>query len=135
MLNLNNLFKFDLKKKIILSMAIFLLIILGLLLFVVIPTVRDIKNMSREIEEQRLDLEKKYIKGQSLKQLAENLKMIEPELVKLDKIFINQPSFYLSTLIFKYYFILCIFKNSCKPKQNFVISLLGFLKNLFVISP
>ncbi len=90
MLNWNNLLKFNLRKKIFLSLMVFLIIILILLVFIVIPTIRDIKNMSQEIEEQRLDLEKKYIKGQSLKQLAENLKKIEPELVNLDQIFINQ---------------------------------------------
>ncbi len=90
MFNWNTLLKFNLKKKIYLSLLVFLIIILILIIFIVVPTIRDIKNMSNKIEEQRLDLEKKYIKGQSLKQLAENLEKIEPELVKLNQIFINQ---------------------------------------------
>lgn len=82
--------KFTLKNKIIVSMTGFILIIFSLLYFIVIPTVKDIKAMGNEIEEQRIDLEKKYIKGQSLRQLTENLKKIEPKLELLDKVFVNQ---------------------------------------------
>lgn len=46
--------------------------------------------MSAEIEEQRIDLERKYIKGYSLRRLTENLKKIEPKLSSLDQIFINK---------------------------------------------
>lgn len=51
---------------------------------------RDIKTMGGTIEEQMMDLEKKYIKGNSLRQLTENLKKIEPKLDLLDQIFINK---------------------------------------------
>ena len=71
-------------------MVIFILIIGGLIYFVVIPTINDIKKMGEEIEAQRIDLEQKYIKGQSLRQLTENLKEIEPQLIMLDQIFIKQ---------------------------------------------
>ncbi len=87
---LNNIIKFNLKKKIFASIVIFILIIGGLIYFVVIPTIHDIKKMGKEIENQRIDLEQKYIKGQSLRQLTENLKKIEPQLVILDQIFIKQ---------------------------------------------
>lgn len=62
----------------------------GLIYFVVMPTISDIKKMGEEIENQRIDLEQKYIKGQSLRKLTENLKKIEPQLVVLDQIFISQ---------------------------------------------
>ena len=82
--------KFNLKNKIITSLIGFLLIIFGLIYFIVIPTVKDIKAMGKSIEEQRVDLEKKYIKGNSLRRLTENLKEIEPKLSLLDQIFINK---------------------------------------------
>jgi len=82
-------FKFNLKKKIIFSLITLFIVIFFIVYLIVIPTVLDIKKMGNEIEAQRIDLEKKYIKGQNLKQLAENLKKIEPQLDKLDKIFIN----------------------------------------------
>ncbi len=87
---LNNLIKLNLKKKISISIVVSVLIIGGLVYFVVIPIINDIKKMGEKIENQRIDLEQKYIKGQSLKQLTENLKKIEPQLVILDQIFIKQ---------------------------------------------
>jgi len=80
--------KLTLKNKIIASLIGLALVILSLLYFIVIPTTREIKIMGNDIEAQRVDLEKKYIKGQSLKQLTENLKKIEPKLELLDKVFV-----------------------------------------------
>lgn len=82
--------KINLKNKIVAALVAFGLILFALIYFIVIPTIKDIKTMSQEIEEQRIDLEKKYIKGNSLKQLAENLKKIEPKLSSLDQIFISK---------------------------------------------
>jgi len=82
--------KLNLKNKITASLIGFLIIILSLIYFIVIPTVNDIKAMGQTIEAQREDLEKKYIKGQSLKQLTENLSKIEPKLDLLNQIFINK---------------------------------------------
>ncbi|MDO8668064.1 MAG: hypothetical protein Q7K35_03125 [bacterium] len=82
--------KFSLKNKIIVMIVGFVLIIFGLIYFIVVPTIEDIQTMSQKIEEQMVDLEKKYIKGSSLRQLTENLKKIEPKLSSLDQIFINK---------------------------------------------
>lgn len=82
--------KLNLKNKIITSLTCFLLVIFCLLYFIVVPTVLDIKKMNNEIEKQRIDLETKYIKGQSLKKLSENLESIEPKLELLNQIFINK---------------------------------------------
>jgi len=82
--------KFNLKNKITASLVGFLIIILSLIYFIVIPTIKEIKAMGQAIEAQREDLEKKYIKGQSLRQLTENLSKIELKLELLDQIFINK---------------------------------------------
>lgn len=82
--------KFDLKNKIIAMTVGFVLVIFGLIYFIVMPTMKDIKVMGQDIEWQKVDLEKKYIKGNSLRQLTENLKKIEPKLSLLDQIFINK---------------------------------------------
>ncbi|MEA3464126.1 MAG: hypothetical protein U9R14_03565 [Patescibacteria group bacterium] len=87
---LNNLIKLNLKKKISISLVVFILIIGCLVYFIIIPTIGSIKAIGQNIENQRIDLEKKYIKGQNLRQLTKNLKKIEPQLVVLDQIFINQ---------------------------------------------
>lgn len=82
--------KFTLKNKIIATLIGFALIIFCLIFFIVIPTIQDIKTMGGAINEQMVDLEKKYIKGNSLRQLTEDLKKIEPKLDLLDQIFINK---------------------------------------------
>ena len=87
---LEKFIKLNLKNKITASLGGFMMVFLLLIYFVVVPTINDIKTMGKEIEEQRLDLEKKYIKGQSFRQLNENLKTIEPKLDLLDQIFINK---------------------------------------------
>lgn len=89
-MTLDKLQKLNLKNKIIASLAVFVLIFFLLIYFIIIPAARDIKTMGREIEEQRIDLEKKYIKGNNLRQLAEDLKKIQPQLSLLDQIFINK---------------------------------------------
>lgn len=82
--------KISLKNKILAAIIGFILVIFALIYFIVMPTIQDIKTMGGEIEGQRIDLEKKYIKGNSLRQLTENLKKIEPKLSLLDQIFINK---------------------------------------------
>lgn len=82
--------KLNLKNKIIASLSCFFALILLLAHFIVIPTIKEIKSMGESIEIQREDLEKKYIKGQNLKKLTDNLKDIEPKLKLLDRIFINK---------------------------------------------
>lgn len=86
----NNILKINLTKKIFISFFSLLLFILFILYFIILPTIKTIKTIGDEIQAQRVDLEKKYIRGQNLKQLSENLKKIEPQLAKLDQIFINQ---------------------------------------------
>src|SRR3989338_6747921 len=87
---LNQLPKFDLKNKITFSLLGFALVLFILIYFIIVPTTRGIQTMGRDIEEQRIDLEKKYLKGNSLRRLTENLKKIEPKLNLLDQIFINK---------------------------------------------
>jgi Tfp pilus assembly protein PilO len=89
-MTLDKYIKFTLKNKIIATLVGFALIIFCLIFFIVIPTMQDIKTMGGAIEEQMIDLEKRYIRGNSLRQLTEDLKKIEPKLDQLDQIFINK---------------------------------------------
>lgn len=82
--------KLNLKNRIIITITIILILMVAITYLIVIPTLSEIKKMGSEIEAQRIDLEKKYVKGQSLKKLSENLKKIEPNLFVFDQIFINQ---------------------------------------------
>ena len=82
--------KINLKKKIIIVVTAILIIIAVAVIFLIMPAIKNIKEIGENIKTRRLDAEEKYLKGQSLKALSENLKKIEPEINKLDKIFIEQ---------------------------------------------
>lgn len=89
-MNVSNFIKINLKTKIIIACALFPLAIGCVIYFVVFPTINDIRGIKNEVEAQRIDLEVKYQKGQNLNNLTKNLKIIEPQLSSLDKIFIKQ---------------------------------------------
>jgi len=84
--------KLDLKKRITLSIVGFFLFIFAVIYFVIFPSVRDIKNIKNEIESQRLELERRYIKGQSLRKTKEKLERAEEKIHVLDQVFIGQNS-------------------------------------------
>ncbi|MBA3047432.1 type II secretion system protein M [Patescibacteria group bacterium] len=87
-MQIDNFTKYSLKKKIIAGPVIFLAIMGIIVFFIVMPAINDIKKIKNEVEAERIDLEKKYIKGQSLKQLKENLQEIKPDLEKLNNVFV-----------------------------------------------
>jgi Tfp pilus assembly protein PilO len=82
--------KISLKNKIILSTSVLLVILATIIFFIIKPAMNEILKISKEIEMQREDLERKYQRGQSLKKLTEDLKVIEPQLEKLDELFIKR---------------------------------------------
>jgi len=53
----------NLKKKIIASLTIFVLLIFIIVYFIIIPAVKDIRAIKTEIEFQRIELEKKISQG------------------------------------------------------------------------
>ncbi|MFA4940986.1 MAG: hypothetical protein WC582_00075 [Patescibacteria group bacterium] len=89
-MELKGIAKLDLRKKIILSAISFLIFIFIVIYFIIFPSIRDIKNIRDEIETQRVDLERRYIKGQSLRNLSEKLKKAEEKIQILDQVFINK---------------------------------------------
>ncbi|MFH1661719.1 MAG: type 4a pilus biogenesis protein PilO [Candidatus Falkowbacteria bacterium] len=80
----------NLKKKIIANMILLIFVICGLIFYLIIPSINNIKEMGAEIDRLINDLEDKYYKGQSIEKLDENLKKIEPDLEKLNKILVSE---------------------------------------------
>lgn len=58
--------------------------------FVVLPSLREIDRIKNDIYLERLDLEQKYQRSQSLKKLSANLKSIEGKIENIDQVFISQ---------------------------------------------
>ena len=87
-MQIDNFTKYSLKKKVIIISVIFSAIICGVVFLAIIPTVNNIKRIKIEVEKQIAEMEKKYITGQSLKELKENLEKIDPELKMLSKSFV-----------------------------------------------
>lgn len=89
-MNLDPIKKLSLKKKIMIANAVLLTMAAAIIYLVIWPSIADIKRMRDDIHGQMVDLEDKYQKGQSMKKMNENLKIIEPKLEKLDQIFISK---------------------------------------------
>lgn len=89
-MNLDNLTKINMKKRIFIVPAVFILFVTGLIYFIILPTMKDIEETAAQIESQRTDLDKKYYKSKSAKQSTKSLKAIEGDVEKLDRIFIGK---------------------------------------------
>ena len=82
--------KMDYRGKITLIFALFAASAAIIIAFTVIPSIKKINTMKKEIEFQRADLEKKYFKIQRSKKTALNLVMTEEKMAKMSNTFINE---------------------------------------------
>jgi len=76
------------KRKFLFYIAVFVSIYAVIIVFIILPTVKDLRVISKAIYNERVDLEKKYLKGQLLKKTVEDFKKIKPGEERLDAIFI-----------------------------------------------
>ena len=56
---------------------------------IILPTIKDIKAINNQVLTEKIDLEKKYLRGQLLKKTIENFERIKPQEEKLEKIYIE----------------------------------------------
>jgi ABC-type antimicrobial peptide transport system permease subunit len=82
--------KIKLKTRIIISFFGFFLIVLSIIFFIVIPSVKDIVSIKNNIEEQRNELERRYIKGQGLRDLSEKIESVEERIDDINNIFVDK---------------------------------------------
>lgn len=80
----------SLKKKIAISLSTVLAANFLIIYFIIIPTVNEIKNISKAIYAERLDLEKKYQRGQLLRETISNFEKIKSEKEKFAKSFVAE---------------------------------------------
>lgn len=82
--------KIDLKNKILISLGSVLLMSSAIIYFLIIPTLDDIDLINEKIQAQNIEVEEKYNKIMSQRKLLEKIKTIEPQMAKLDRIFIDK---------------------------------------------
>ncbi len=80
----------NIKNKIIANISIILSVILLIIFFVLIPTIKSIKMMNKQIESQKIELEKKYKFGQSFKSVKKNTDKALLLLKKFDNYYISK---------------------------------------------
>jgi len=56
---------------------------------IILPTVSEIRKISKAIYDERVDLEKKYLRGQLLKKTMEDFEMIKPKKNQLASVFLT----------------------------------------------
>lgn len=80
----------SIRKKIALSISLVILFNAVIIYFIIIPTVSDIKMISDAVYKERVDLEKKYQRGQLLNKTLENFERVKSEQVIFKKAFIAE---------------------------------------------
>ena len=88
-MNLNNSFNLDIKKKITIRVLTSLILFFLIIYFFTFPLIAKIKIQKEDIITKKIELEDKISKDKNIIGLNEQIKKIEPELLELDKIFIN----------------------------------------------
>lgn len=76
------------KKKIIISISIFIVFTGLIVYFIILPTAGEIKEIKEAVYTERVDLEKKYLRGQLLKKTLEDFEKIRPKKEKLSSVFV-----------------------------------------------
>jgi len=78
------------KQKIYVIVLTFIIFIVLMTYLIIIPSLKKIKKTRVDILNQKIELKQSMDQSKNLNQLKEKINNIEPELKKLDKIFINK---------------------------------------------
>ena len=70
------------KRKISVALVVVILILVGVVALVIWPTITDIRKISNAIYLERIDLEKKYLRGQLLRKTVDDFEKIKPTIEK-----------------------------------------------------
>lgn len=78
------------RNKFLINISILLVVMIILVSFVILPALREISNINKEITRQRLELENKLYQGLNIRQAKRDLAEIQESLPELDKTFIKE---------------------------------------------
>jgi len=89
-----------LKNRFLISSIAFIMLLLALLVLLDVPAMREIRLIANQVDEERVRLEKLYIRGQLQKNVQNNLKKIQDRIGFLDELMLqeNQELQYITTL-------------------------------------
>lgn len=76
------------KQKIFVVSALFVGLIAAISICIVVPVIKDIRNLNQQIYEQRLSLEKKYVQRFSMRRIIANFREIHDNMSKVLSIFL-----------------------------------------------
>ena len=76
----------NVRNKILIFVGIVSAMIGSIIYFIILPTIEDIETISNTVYLERVDLEKKYLRGQLLKKTIEDFEKMKPEQNKLTSI-------------------------------------------------
>ncbi|MEK7167255.1 MAG: hypothetical protein AAB732_02495 [Patescibacteria group bacterium] len=74
--------------KIIITCALFLILVLSILFFIIFPTIRAIKELNQYIYQEQKNLEVKFQSGKKIKETRQNFLKIKPYLSQINNIFL-----------------------------------------------
>jgi len=80
----------SLKKKIILTSLVILIISTVIVVFIIWPTIKDIRKINQDIYNERVALEKKYLRGQLLRKTLKDFEEIKPNINKITAVFVPE---------------------------------------------
>ncbi|MBI4652958.1 hypothetical protein HY750_01770 [Candidatus Kuenenbacteria bacterium] len=76
--------------KIIITSAIFLISILLILFYIILPTINEIKKLNKYIYQEQKDLEIKFQIGETIKKIRQNFLKIKPYFPQLNNIYLTE---------------------------------------------
>ena len=82
--------KISTRKRLINLTTVFLSLVVGMLVFILLPTINAITNLQREILTKKIELEETLVKEQNMSKLNEKIKKIEPKLAEFNSIYIHE---------------------------------------------
>lgn len=78
------------KQKMALMSVLFIIIAAVVSIWIIVPVIKDIRNLNQQIYEQRLALERRYVQRFSMRRIIANFREIHENMNKILSIFLSQ---------------------------------------------
>jgi Tfp pilus assembly protein PilO len=89
-MNLKSFKQFTIKQKIFYNFLLFIFLSIIIIWLIIEPTLNKITDNKNNILNQKIELEKSINREKNINKIREKIETVEPELIKFNKIFINE---------------------------------------------